>query len=231
MHARKKERLLSAPKHFPDCSITTFHIRTMERSMRSVSQAQERKLVIWGQGNHRKKKDQAQIANSRVWISVGDNIGSSGCAAVPKLKSSITVLLDKVVLSQFHHLWPPPTHTHTLTESWTLLLAKRQRGTCGKSICLLCAILLKQLKQLIAVWQGHSGFRPLCIWTSKCDPYQRHRRKFHWPRTDCRTQIPGEWTHQCGYVHSAIKKAVSGSEISVPISANYNLYIWKASQR
>ena len=52
-----------------------------------------------------------------VWISVGDSIGPSGCAAVPKLKFSITELLDKAVLSQFYNIWPlpppPPTHTHT----------------------------------------------------------------------------------------------------------------------
>ena len=49
-----------------------------------------------------------------VWISVGDSIGPSGCAAVPKLKFSITVLRDKAVLSQFHYLLPlPPPHTHT----------------------------------------------------------------------------------------------------------------------
>ena len=51
-----------------------------------------------------------------VRISVGDNIGPPSCAAVPKLKFSITVLRDKASLSQFHYLWPllpPPPHTHT----------------------------------------------------------------------------------------------------------------------
>ena len=95
-----------------------------------------------------------------VWISVGDSIGPSGWAAVPKLKFSITVLRDKAVLSQFQqfHIYdhsPPPTHTHT--QNWThLILAWKQWRTCGKWICLLCAILHKQLKQLIAVWQEHS---------------------------------------------------------------------------
>ena len=99
-----------------------------------------------------------------VWISVGDSIGPSGCAAVPKLKFSITELLDKAVLSQFHYLWPLPPPPHTHTQSLThLILAWRQWRTCGKWICLLCAILLKQLRQLIAVWQGHSAFRRLCI--------------------------------------------------------------------
>ena len=96
-----------------------------------------------------------------VWISVDDNIEPPGCAAVLKLKFSISVLRDKVVLSQFHYLWPlPPIHT----QSWThLILAWRQWRTCCKWMCLLCAILLKQLKQLIAVWQGHSAFWRLCI--------------------------------------------------------------------
>ena len=100
-----------------------------------------------------------------VRISVGDNIGPPSCAAVPKLKFRITVLRDKASLSQFHYLWPllpPPPPTHT--QSWThLILAWRQWRTCGKWISLLCAILLKQLKQLIAVWQGNSAFRRLCI--------------------------------------------------------------------
>ena len=101
-----------------------------------------------------------------VWISVGDSIGPSGCAAVPKLKFSITVLRVKAVLSQFHYLMtssPPPPHT----QSWThLILAWRQLQTCGKWICLLCAILLKQLRQLIAVWQGHPAF-PRCAYKNR----------------------------------------------------------------
>ena len=84
-----------------------------------------------------------------VWISVGDSIGPSGYAAVPKLKFSITVLRDKAVLSQFHYLWPPlPPHT----QSWThLILAWRQWRTCGKWICLLCAILLKVVHIIIKI--------------------------------------------------------------------------------
>ena len=58
-----------------------------------------------------------------VWISVGDSIGPSGCAAVSKLKFSITVLRYKAVLSQFHYLWPlppppPHTHTHKVEHTW-----------------------------------------------------------------------------------------------------------------
>ena len=59
-----------------------------------------------------------------VWISFGDSIGPPGCAAVPKLKLSITVLRDKAVLSQFHYLWPlpppppPPPHTHKVEHTW-----------------------------------------------------------------------------------------------------------------
>ena len=55
-----------------------------------------------------------------VWISVGDSIGPSGCAAVPKLKFSITVLRDKAVLSQFHYFWPlpPSPHTHKVEHTW-----------------------------------------------------------------------------------------------------------------
>ena len=54
-----------------------------------------------------------------VWISVGDSIGPPGCAAVPKLKFSITVLRDKAVLSQFHYLWPlSPTHAHKVKHTW-----------------------------------------------------------------------------------------------------------------
>ena len=143
------------PPNFPDCSIKT------------CPSQQERLSSNW--------KFHSQ-GTTFVRISVGDNIGPPGWAAVPKLKFSITVLRDKAVLSQFHYLWPPPPPPHTHTQSWThLILAWRQWRTCGKWICLLCAILLKQL---IAVWQGHSAFWRLCIQTSKCDPYQSHEKKF-----------------------------------------------------
>ena len=83
----------SAPQNFPDCSIKTCPSQQERLSSNCKFHSQ---------------------GTTFVWISVGDSIGPSGCAAVPKLKFS-TVLRDKVVLSQFHYLWPtpPPPHTHT----------------------------------------------------------------------------------------------------------------------
>ena len=218
MHARKKKRLLSAPKYV--------HIRITEISMRLVSQARERKLVIWRLGNQeipfflylfgfltsssttrlyrgraprqsvwhfyvlphtrqswetmtyvsaghiiltptqpvgsgrpqresnpgppklesrapptelpppppppapsRNTKLKLQIPQSRNYLcenySVGENIGPSGFAAVPKLKVSSIVLWDKVVLSQFYDLWLHPNTRRASPLKWSIMIIMR----------------------------------------------------------------------------------------------------------
>ena len=131
----------SAPQNVPDCSIKTCPLQQERLSSNCKFHSQ---------------------GTTFVWISVGDSIGPSGCAAVPKLKLASLCYETKLCCHNFTIYGLPPPHTHT--QGWThLILAWRQWRTCGTWICLLCAILLKQLKQPIAVWQGHSAFRRLCI--------------------------------------------------------------------
>ena len=143
---------------------TQVHIRTTERSKQSVSQAWERKLVIWRLENpsQRERPISNCIYNrqgtSFVWISVGDNIGLCCCSQAQSQQHCAMRQRFFVTISHIYDLPPDPT-TNTNT-SWTLLLAWRQWGTCNKWIWLLCAILFKHL---IAVWQGHSAFWQLCI--------------------------------------------------------------------
>ena len=88
----------SAPQNVPDCSIKTCPLQQERLSSNCKFHSQ---------------------GTTFVRISFGDSIGPSGCAAVPKLKFSIIMLWDKVVLSQFHYLWPPPPpHTHKVEHTW-----------------------------------------------------------------------------------------------------------------
>ena len=91
----------SAPQNVPDWSIKTCPSQQERLSSNCKSHSQ---------------------GTTFVWISVGDRIGPSGWAAVPKLKFSITVLRDNAVLSQFQqfHIYDhfPPPHTHKVEHTW-----------------------------------------------------------------------------------------------------------------
>ena len=98
----------------------------MERSMRSVSQARERKPAYEDWEIHRNKKDQAQIANSTVkelpfceYLLV-TTLDPQAVLLSPSSNSASLCYETKLCCHNFTIYDPPPPHTHTHTKLNTL---------------------------------------------------------------------------------------------------------------